>query len=253
MTKTDALALRYVGGPTLPIDIGGFTILTDPTFDENGTEYTTSLYTLRKTGGPRIPVGELNDVDVVLLSHDHHFDNLDNAGRKVLEKAKTVITTVAGATRLGRNAVGIRPWERLALTPKNGRRLLIDGTPARHGPEGGDRGPVTGFVLTFEDEPSPTLYVSGDTVWFDGIREIGQRYLVDVAVLFMGAARVPEVGPHHLTMTAREALLVADCFPNAMIVPVHFEDWAHFTESRADIQRTFDAAGKRNRLRWPDA
>jgi len=33
-------------------------------------------------------------------------------------------------------------------------------------------------------------------------------------------------------------------------VPLHFEGWAHFSESRGDLQRAFDAAGLADRLCW---
>jgi len=54
----------------------------------------------------------------------------------------------------------------------------------------------------------------------------------------MGAARVPEVGPAHLTFTADEAVAAAHAFPDAIIIPLHFEGWAHFFESRPQIEDT---------------
>jgi hypothetical protein len=69
-------------------------------------------------------------------------------------------------------------------------------------------------------------------------------------ILFMGAARVPAVGPAHLTFTAAEAVEAAGAFPEAPIVPLHFEGWAHLTESRRDIEQAFTAAGIGHRLRW---
>jgi hypothetical protein len=69
----------------------------------------------------------------------------------------------------------------------------------------------------------------------------------------MGAARVREVGPAHLTLTAAEGVRLArDVFTRALIVPVHFEGWAHFTES-VEIDAAFAAAGLADRLRWPSA
>jgi hypothetical protein len=82
---------------------------------------------------------------------------------------------------------------------------------------------------------------------------VSRRFTPGVALLFMGAARVREVGPAHLTLTAAEAVAVAQAFPEAFIVPLHFEGWAHFSESRAEIDRAFAAAGLADRLRWPIA
>ena len=61
-----------------------------------------SAYTSRKTIGPAIDVAAIGSIDAVLLSDDHHFDNLDHLGRERLASAKLVLTTEAGATRSGK-------------------------------------------------------------------------------------------------------------------------------------------------------
>src|SRR5262245_28953408 len=247
------LRLTYIGGPTVLLEFGGLRFLTDPTFDPAPTEYATSIYVLRKTQGPALPPEALGAIDGVLLSHDHHFDNLDRAGRKMLETASAVVTTVAGAERLGTRAIGMEPWSAHDVVTPDDRILRITATPARHGPAGGDRGPVIGFVLSFAGAQGPVVYVTGDSVWFDGIEEVGRRFAPDVVLLFAGAACVREVGPAHLTFTAEEAIVAARAFPRALIVPAHYEGWGHFSEGRADIERAFAAARLEHRLRWPVA
>jgi L-ascorbate metabolism protein UlaG (beta-lactamase superfamily) len=59
------------------VEWAGFRLLTDPTLDPAGSEYVTPAYTLRKTAGPAAAADSLLPLDAVLLSHDHHFDNLD--------------------------------------------------------------------------------------------------------------------------------------------------------------------------------
>lgn len=49
-----------------------------------------------------------------------------------------------------------------------------------------------------------------------------------------------------------DGLEFARAFPYVPIVPVHYEGWAHFSESRGDIERAFAAAGLAHRLRWPE-
>ena len=249
--SSSRLQVTYIGGPTALLELGGLRLLTDPTFDPGGSEYRTSIYVLRKTQGPALAPEAVGAVDAVLLSHDHHFDNLDDAGRRVLGTAARVLTTVAGAGRLGDNAIGLAPWQSHDLPTRDGRTLRITATPARHGPPDSDRGPVVGFLLAFTDQPARVIYVSGDTVWYEGIAEVARRFSPGVALLFTGAARVREVGPAHLTLTAVEAVTAAQAFPEALIVPLHFEGWAHFSESRPEIDRAFAAAGLADRLRWP--
>lgn len=104
--------------------------------------------------------------------------------------------------------------------------LRVTGTPARHGPASLDRGPVTGFVMAFVDAPEHAFYVSGDTVWYEGVAEVARRFVVRTAVLFMGEARVPAVGTDDaLTMTAEDGIDAARAFSDATIVPLHYEGW----------------------------
>ncbi len=107
--EMDEWKLTYIGGPTALLEFAGLRLLTDPTFDPAGQEYPTTAYTLRKTTGPALPPESLGRLDAVLLSHDHHFDNLDHAGRALLPKVNRVFTTPAGAKRLGGNATGLAP------------------------------------------------------------------------------------------------------------------------------------------------
>jgi L-ascorbate metabolism protein UlaG (beta-lactamase superfamily) len=232
----------------MALEMEGLRLLTDPTFDPAGTEYKTNVYTLKKTESPAVSLAALGKVDAVLLSHDHHFDNLDHAGRQSLAGADQVLTTPAGAERLGGNAIGLGNWQSVQIATPDGRLLRATGTPARHGPADGDRGPVTGFVL--ELESTDAVYISGDTVWYEGVAEVARRFDVKTAVLFMGAAKVLEVGPAPLTMTAEDGIQAARAFPNAVIVPLHFEGWAHFSESRTEIMRTFIDARLDDRLCW---
>jgi L-ascorbate metabolism protein UlaG (beta-lactamase superfamily) len=243
------IQLTYIGGPTALLEIGGARLLTDPTFDPGGSAYTTPVYTLHKSLGPAVAADAIGPIDAVLLSHDHHFDNLDRAGGSTLSRARAVITTPAGAERIGEPAIGLDTWASIDMPTAHGR-LRITSTPARHGPPNSDRGPVTGFVLTLDQHPDRGVYVSGDTVWYEGVAEVARRFSPAVAVLFMGAARVREVGPAHLTFTAEEGVEVARAMPDAVIVPVHFEGWEHFSEGRDVIAKAFANAGLSERLRW---
>jgi L-ascorbate metabolism protein UlaG (beta-lactamase superfamily) len=242
--------ITYIGGPTALLEIGGFRLLTDPGFDAVGTRFESGAYVLTKTKGPAANAEALLPIDAVLLSHDHHFDNLDGSGRSFLPRARRVITTRDGATRLADgNTTGLLPWESTILGSGD-EALKITATPARHGPNHGDRGPVIGFLIQSAAKPDDATYISGDTVYYEGIEEIARRFHITRAVLFMGAARVAAVGPDHLTFTAEEGVAVARLMPDADIVPLHFEGWEHFTEGHDVITKAFGSAGLEHRLHW---
>lgn len=244
--------LTLIGGPTVLLELGGLRLLTDPTFDPAGREYHLGPVTLHKVSGPARAAAAMGPLDAVLLSHEQHSDNLDQAGRELLPAVPRVFTTPQSAANLGPNARGLAPWEAMYLTAPDGRRLRITATPARRGSEGAEKfsGDVTGFVLQWEHDAAGALYVSGDTVWYEGVAEIARRFDVRVALVNLGAARVAAVGPVDLTMSAAGALALARAFGRAVLVPAHYEGWAHFQEPRAAVARAFAAAGLTARLRW---
>ena len=240
------LQMTLIGGPTALIEVGQFRLLTDPTFDTPG-DYKLPHVTLTKTSRPALTIEEVLPVDAVLLSHDQHSDNLDTSGRALLSQVPRVLTTQAGAQRLDGKAEGLAPWDSTELTKSDGTRLRITAAPARHGPAGIEpfSGDVIGFVV--EADGQAPIYITGDTVWYDGVAEVARRFAAGVVVLFAGAAETR--GPFHLTMDTNDAVETAHAFPRATIVPIHRDGWAHFTQTGADLEKTFNALGIGARLR----
>jgi L-ascorbate metabolism protein UlaG (beta-lactamase superfamily) len=176
-------------GPTVLREVEGWRLLTDPTFDPAGGRYNFGWGTgSRKTAGPAIDASEVGPLDAVLLSHDQHDDNLDPAGRALLPGAGAVITTIAGTKRLGGDARGLAPWARTRLETPERPTIDITATPCRHGPPLGHllSGPVVGFALRWEGQCDGVLWISGDTVLYDGVREVADRLDVSVALLQLG-------------------------------------------------------------------
>jgi L-ascorbate metabolism protein UlaG (beta-lactamase superfamily) len=133
--ENNNVRLTLIDGPTLLIEIGGLRLLTDPAFDPPQS-YDSAGATIVKQAGPPVGPEELGNIDAVLLSHDQHLDNLDYSGRAFLPTVDRVITTIAGASRLGGNASGPAHWQSTKFPLLDGRVLTVTGTPARHGPAG---------------------------------------------------------------------------------------------------------------------
>jgi L-ascorbate metabolism protein UlaG (beta-lactamase superfamily) len=245
MSASD-LTLTLIGGPTALIEIRGLRLLTDPTFDPPGL-YRRAPVHFEKTSGPALPVDEIGPLDAVLLSHDQHFDNLDHSGRALLPAVGVTYTTNAGAARLGGNALGLAPFETRALNGRKGERLFVTAAPARHGPVGIEpiSGDVVGFLLGV-NKPGDAIYVTGDTVWYEGTAEVARRFSPKVVMLFTGAAE-PR-GRFYMTMGSNDALEAANAFPDAAIVAVHNEGWVHFKESAAELAASFVTLGAASRL-----
>jgi L-ascorbate metabolism protein UlaG (beta-lactamase superfamily) len=253
-TDRQDFAIGIVGGPTTVLDLRGRRLVMDPTFDPPGDHGY-----LTKTAGPAVSAAEVGAADIVLVSHDLHPDNLDAAGRAYAVAAPVLLTGVVTAARLSGPAVGLAPWEDFTSPAAPGRgRLTIRAVPAVHGPADGARDEqgnvnceVTGFVVS--GDGVPTVYLSGDNASLDAVARIAQRVgPVDVAVLFVGAARVPtkERG-RALTLTSARAAAAAEILGAPVVVPAHYDGWAHFTEGADRITAAFDDTGLADVLRLP--
>ena len=122
--------------------------------------------------------------------------------------AGVVVTTVSGAGRLGGSARGLAPWDATRLEAPGRPAIEITATPCRHGPPHAHFivGDVIGFALRWEGLEHGALWISGDTVLYDGVREVADRIEVDTALLHLGGVRFPVTGPVRYTMTARDAV-----------------------------------------------
>jgi L-ascorbate metabolism protein UlaG (beta-lactamase superfamily) len=245
-------AITILGGPTAVIDLGGLRIVSDPTFDDAGPHGY-----LTKTAGPAVAEDALGAIDLVLVSHDGHPDNLDERGRACARSAPMVITGPLSAERLGPPAIGLAPWDSYHVPlGDGGGRLTVLAVPAVHGPEDGDRDAdghvnceVTGFVLS--GPGLPTIYISGDNASIRTVAEISRRLPdIDVALLHAGAARVPaKFGGRPLTFDSRRAAAAAVVLGAGLVIPAHYDGWAHFSEGLADLELAFQEAGLSSLLR----
>ncbi|WP_308465674.1 MBL fold metallo-hydrolase [Rathayibacter soli] len=242
------VTIRYVGGPTAILTIGGVRFVTDPTFDPPA-DYPIGTRVLSKTAGPAFPAEQAGPVDVVLLSHDQHPDNLDVAGRSFLATVPLVLSTAAARGRLGSTVQVLPNWDHVQLPRPDGGHLTVTGVPAQHGPDGslGAVGEVTGFVVS--GDGVPTVYISGDNASLEIVRAVAKRFApIDIVLLFAGAARTALMDGALLTMTSAQAAEAAQILDALHVVPLHFEGWAHFTEDADSLRVAFERAGLTDRL-----
>lgn len=255
LVPVSQVRITHIGGPTTLIEVGDWRLLTDPTFDPPGQKYAFGWGTgSRKLAGPAIGASELPPIDAVLLSHDHHSDNLDRAGRALLPAAGVIVTTASGAGRLGDGARGLEPWEATRLEASGRPPIEITATPCRHGPPLSRPlvGDVVGFALRWEGQAHGVLWITGDSVLYDGIRQVAERFEVDTALLHLGGVRFPVTGPLRYTMTAEQAVELCALVRPRTVIPIHYEGWQHFQQGREEIERAFADAPEdiRRRIRW---
>jgi L-ascorbate metabolism protein UlaG (beta-lactamase superfamily) len=172
-------ALTWIGHATFLAQINGLSILTDPVLSPR-------IAVVPRNVPPGLAYPALPKIDVVLLTHNH-MDHLDLPTLKRLGKEPVYIVPKGVESFLRRRGFPhVRElgwWEhttvgevRFTFVPSQhwSRRGLLDEDKTLWG----------GYVVDGEKR----LYHSGDTAYFGGFRDIGQRLgRIDAAMLPIGA------------------------------------------------------------------
>ena len=145
-----------------------------------------------------------------------------------------------GRLRGSRPVRGLRsrsPRHRVATAPRLSRPIVGD---------------VIGFALRCDGQNHDVVWISGDTVLYDGVRQVGDRLQVDTALLHLGGVRFPITGPVRYTMTARDGVELCRLINPRTVIPIHYEGWKHFQECRDEIERELARAPDdiRQRIQW---
>ncbi|MFC7155435.1 MBL fold metallo-hydrolase [Halomarina halobia] len=241
---TQDLSVRLIRHATLLVEVGGTTVLVDPMLGEAGANPPIP----NSPNDRRNPLVDLPDVDLsadaVLVTHLHR-DHLDDPARDRLPDDRPVFCQPEDVDEL--TEAGFTDIRTVDDARVFGGLEVIR-TPARHGR--GDlaerMGPVSGFLLRAEGGRS--VYLAGDTVWYEGVRETLERYDPDVVVVNAGAAQFVEGDP--ITMTAEDVIAVRE-HADAPVVAVHMEAINHCPLSRADLRAAVDEAGVGDRVYVP--
>ncbi|WP_372513625.1 MBL fold metallo-hydrolase [Nonomuraea thailandensis] len=190
---------------------------------------------------------DLPDIDAVLLSHVHHGDNLDDAGRALLPAAGTIVTTSSGARSLPHPARGLRAGGTTRLEAPGRPPIDITATPCRHGPPLSRPivGEVIGFALTWPGQEHGPLWITGDTVHHRALRRAAAVIRPGTILLHLGGVAFPLTGPLRYTMTARQAVRLCEALSPRTVLPVHYEGWQHFRQGHDGIEQDLRSAPDR--------
>lgn len=229
------MRLQLVRHATLVVRYASTCLLVDPQLDEAGTRAPLPGASDTRARNPTRPLPLPADdiaraADAVLATH-LHADHFDAAARRLLDPHKPVICQPGDAEALRRwGFEDVRPVHDAVKVGD----IDIERVPGRHGHGilAHAMGPVSGFVLRSAGQP--TLYIAGDTVWCEAVRQTLRATRPNVIVLNGGAARLIEGPP--VTMTAGEIVTVARAAARATIVVAHLEANNACTERRADLR-----------------
>ncbi|WP_336345386.1 MBL fold metallo-hydrolase [Halalkalicoccus ordinarius] len=251
-------SIFFVGTATVIVRYAGFTILTDPNFLHSG-DHVHLGYGIRaeRQTEPAIDIEELPPIDFVLLSH-MHGDHFDRIAEEKLDKDLPIVTTQHAADDLAgkgfRETYPLDTWE-AARVRKGDVRLDVTSMPGRHGPPGVSKAlpPVMGSMLEFRPNGTPgrtalRLYVTGDTVMYDALEEIPERYGgIDVALLHLGGTKVLGL---LLTMDADQGVEAVELFDAETSIPIHYDDYDVFESSLEEFEQAVREAGLEDRVEY---
>jgi L-ascorbate metabolism protein UlaG (beta-lactamase superfamily) len=255
-------SIFFIGNATVLIRYAGFTILTDPTFIHMHEKVNLGfgLYTKRLTN-PAINIEQLPPLDLVILSH-FHGDHFDQVAVRELDKSFPIVTTPHAAEELSlrgfTNPQQLEKWESISFV-KGNIRLQITATPGRHGPLPVAMflpqvmGSILDFKIKEDDDDDRSshllrLYITGDTLVFDEIKEIPKRCPdINLALLHLGGTRVMGI---MVTMDAKEGLEMFNVINPRKAIPIHYNDYDVFKSSLEDFKLEVKKARLEDRIHF---
>lgn len=230
MTTTDT-AVRLLRHATLLVEVGDATFLVDPMLAGPG-ELPPIENTPNQQDNPLVPLPNVElDYDAVVVTH-RHPDHFDEAATADLADDVPLFCQPSEAGAFAEEGfTDVRPVD--DETAFEG--VTIYRTPGRHGQGqlAEEMGPVSGFVF----EADETLYLAGDTVWYDAVEATLDQYDPDAVVLNAGEARFLEGDP--ITMGVEDVAAVREA-TDATLVVVHMEAINHCLLTRDELRSSVD-------------
>ena len=186
LARRSELGVTFIGHSSFFLQIGAKNILIDPNFAR-------WIFVLKRLRRPGLRLRDLPPIDAVLVSHAH-FDHLHRPSLRAI-------------ARLSRRKSGKRPT---IIVPRHLRDLVSDlgyghiveldwwqsltlgsleitHVPSRHWGARVVRDTHRGYGGFVLRAGKHSLYHAGDTAYFEGFREIGERLKPGVALLPIGA------------------------------------------------------------------
>ena len=235
------ISITHIDTACMLLEINGYRILTDPTLDAAGKLYYHGYGSFsRKTSDPALDAGTLKNIDLVLLSHHQHKDNLDVKGKAFALTVPMILSTRPAAKAI-KGITGMDVWQTISINTSKIPGLKITATPAQHHPSWVPEflaGKVIGFVIEFDGQDDGVIYISGDTIFFRGIEEVGKRFNIDIGIFNLGAVQFRYLtGFGQYTMDGKGLVRSARILQPNTVIPLHYKGWTHFKEKEQHLRR----------------
>ncbi|KAL4922623.1 beta-lactamase-like protein [Aspergillus aurantiobrunneus] len=273
-------SIYFVGTATTIIEWQGVRIMTDPNFLHAGdhVHLGPGVSSTRRTN-PAVDLHELPRIDLVLLSH-YHGDHFDQHVEASLRRNLPIVTTNHAKSILTSkgpdsftNIFDLEPFQQMMINiksepaPDASPGLRVTGMPGKHVPVVnpveklneivGAIPPTNGWMLELghghngaEFTVGYRIYISGDTLMVDDLKEIPKRYggqNIDLMLVHLGGTTVPSpsLSPFTLmvTMDAKQGVELMRLVRPDVTVPIHYDDYDVFASSLEEFKDEVEKAG----------
>ena len=206
-------SITNAGHASMIIKMNSQTILTDPFFSG-------AAVIVRKKVKIKFDFSKVPEKSVVLISHNH-YDHLDKYSVKKLAKKNAVFIVPLGLKKLV-SGYGAKEVHELGWW----QNITLDGieytfVPSQHWSRRlGQKGGSTlwgGYII----KGAKTIYFSGDSGYFIGFKEFGNKWNIDYAIMGAGAYE-PRWFMHYAHMNVKEFLMAAQETKAKISIPMHF-------------------------------
>jgi L-ascorbate metabolism protein UlaG (beta-lactamase superfamily) len=231
------MELQLIRNATLRLNYGGRHFIIDPAL---APKHAKPSYAGRSPNPlvdlPMPAQDVVSGIDMAIISH-LHGDHFDSEAEALLPRSLPIFCQPANETDLREKGfAAVTPvehsitWAGISLTR----------TPGEHGSGAwAERlGPVSGFVLRAEHEP--TVYWAGDTIWCDVVKHVIDETRPDIIITHSSGAILGDSGP--IVMDAGQTIRVCQAAPRATVIATHLESLDHGMVSRAELREAARAA-----------
>ncbi|AZA50151.1 MBL fold metallo-hydrolase [Chryseobacterium carnipullorum] len=241
------MKLKLWRNATLVIQIGDKNILIDPMLGAKGSLGKFPM-TDNELLNPLVDLpfseeelkDQLSGIDAVAVTHLHP-DHWDPKAVELLDKNIPLICPEVISEQIAqsgfKNIISVKDhiiWENISISITEGQH----GT----GEIGEKMGEVNGFVFKTEEK---TLYIVGDSIWYERIAEEIDKYRPQHIVVAGGAATFAVGDP--IIMTSQDIIKVCEYAPEATVLVTHLEAVSHCKEDRKFIQEEIIKNGLQER------
>ncbi|UOQ84717.1 MBL fold metallo-hydrolase [Gracilibacillus salinarum] len=249
------MKIQQIRNATLMVEYAGKKFLIDPMLAEKGAYPPMPNPASSAPQGDQLfplvslPVGvnHIIQADAVIVTHLHP-DHWDDAAKEILPKEIKLFTQNEEDANTIRND-GFGNVEVLQEdTIFEGIQLTK--TKGEHGR--GEILKLAGHVcgVVFKHSSEKTLYIAGDTVWYDGVEEEIDRHKPEIIIVNAGDNQFSQGGS--LVMGKEDVYQVNQAAPQAKIIAVHMEAVNHWTLSRDELKRFMNEKGITSNVFVPD-